>query len=34
MIAGDSTINGIRKAIHIHPAVSEAVARGAEAIDT
>jgi mycothione reductase len=33
MKAGDGTINGIRKTIHIHPALSELVARAAEAIE-
>jgi mycothione reductase len=33
MKAGDGTINDIRKTIHIHPALSEVVARAAEAID-
>jgi mycothione reductase len=31
--AGDGTIGGITKTIHIHPALSEVIARAAEAID-
>jgi mycothione reductase len=33
MKAGDGTIDGITKTIHIHPALSEVIARAAEAID-
>jgi mycothione reductase len=33
MKAGDGTIDGIRRTIHIHPALSEVIARAAEAIN-
>jgi pyruvate/2-oxoglutarate dehydrogenase complex dihydrolipoamide dehydrogenase (E3) component len=33
MKTGDGTIDGITKTIHIHPALSEVIARAAEAID-
>jgi pyruvate/2-oxoglutarate dehydrogenase complex dihydrolipoamide dehydrogenase (E3) component len=33
MKGGDGTINSIKKTIHIHPALSEVIARAAETIN-
>jgi mycothione reductase len=34
MKAGDGTVQNITKTIHIHPALSEVIARAAETINT